>query len=330
MKSVGYITLLGTVLAATSAIVSGCATADTDTQITVGLTSEALIPKELDKMRVTIKSADGTQKFFQEYDNINNRTFPGTAAVIPGGKDSLSGPLTIEVRGYSGNEEVLTRRSRLSYVPGRNIVIPMPLRMACFNKLCSADETCSGGVCKKVETLPASSLRTYKESEIKGDLGVECFDETTCIASAKRVEVTITRPSASASLYEYECTFPVTAGSNTNVSIRWAAAENRVIVLDEGDGEEGWTLSADKTTGKLAPGICAAYADPKPFKDPARAVYDRALDVAVSSSTKCVVKNQKLPFCPVVDGDVTNVAGAGATWANPPAIDPSPRPIVSR
>jgi hypothetical protein len=328
MKSVGYIVLLGTIISTISVSGSGCAQPDTETQITVGLTSEALIPRELDKMKVSIKSADGTQKFFQEYDNINNRTFPGTAAVIPGGKDSLSGPLTIEVRGFSGNDEVLTRRSRLSYVPGRNIVIPMPLRMACFNKLCSADESCAGGVCKKVETLPADSLRVYKESEIKGDLGVDCFDEMACIANAKRVEVTITRPSASASLYEYECTFPVIPGSNSNVSIRWAAADNRVIVLDEGDGEEGWTLSKDKTTGKLAPGICAAYADPKPFKDPLRAVYDRALDVAVSSSAKCLAKSVKLPFCPVADGDLTNVAGSGATWVNAPSIDPSPRPII--
>lgn len=302
------------------ALSSACSTVDRETQITVGLSSETLIPSELNRLSITIITPDG-QKRFIEYDDgsgtLSNTLFPGTAAVIPATERSLEGPLTIELRGYQGQTEILKRRSRLSYVRGRNITIPMPLRMACFNQACKADETCKGGTCMP-DFVEAEKLRDYAESEVLGDLGVACFDEVKCLETSKPVDVTV-RPVEGA----YECTFAVPS-ENANVSIRWQAAEGRVIVLDEGDALEGWTR-VSPTMGKLAPGLCTSYADPHPFGDPARVVYDRALDVAVS--TTCATKGSTLPFCLPVDGD-KRVAGSGAQWKNAPKPDYSPRPVL--
>jgi hypothetical protein len=295
-----------------------CASTDRTTQITVAITAETL-PDELDYVQTTIVAPDGKTQDYQ-YDTSRTRVFPGTTAVIPAAERSLDAPLTIELRAYKNGQEVLKRRSRLNYVRGRNITIPMPLRMACLNQKCGPNETCVGGTCES-ESVDSAKLRDFKESELIGDLGAACFDETKCIATSKTVPVTIRQLKAKpTTVFDYECAFDVPA--RANVSIRWAAANKRVIVLDEGDAREGWVRTAPGR-GKLAAGLCASYADPRPFGNPDRLVFDRALDLAVSEV--CEAKTDTVPFC---ESDTAKAVGAGTTWIDPPPIDETPRPIA--
>jgi hypothetical protein len=314
-----------TLFAALTLGVVACASTDKNTQITLAITSETF-PNELATVKTTIVAPDGQT---QEYTYLTSpaRVFPGTTAVIPAGERSLSAPLTIELRGYDGNgKEILKRRSRLGYVQGRNITIPMPLRMACLNQKCAANETCAGGTCVS-ENVDATTLRDFKESEVIGDLGAACFDEKKCISKGKVVPVTIVQRKRIPTVWDFDCTFDVPA--RANVSIRWAAAQDRLIVLDEGDAREGW-IRTEPGRGKLAPGLCAAYAeqkpfasDPKPFSNEVRLVFDRAYDLAVSE--ECETKTGRLPFCQLEDA---SPVGAGSIWTDSPGEpDKTPRPI---
>jgi hypothetical protein len=307
-----------------SLAITACAPVDRQTQITVGLSSETVIPEELDRITIRVTGSDGQLKGFSEYDAssglLRNSFFPGTAAIIPVDEDSLRGPLTIELSGFSGGVEQLKRRSRLSYVSGRNITVPMPLRMACFKQQCEKGKTCSGGRCVEELIKDSTILRDYKESELIGDLGAECFREEECLPEAESVAVLIEPTKKDPSPFDYSCDFQVPA-DNANVAIRWQAAPNRVIVLDEGDEMEGW-IRTGPTSGKLAQGLCASYADPNKYEDPKRAVTDRALDIAVTRT--CKTKTGKIPYCT----SSARVAGSGVEWKKKPAQpDYSPRRI---
>jgi hypothetical protein len=329
--------LLSTMFVAPLALViggAGCAQTDNKTQITVALAAETLIPYELDELSISITDANGVAQTvsYAAGAGLDEFFFPGTAAVIPVNESSFGKPVSIEVRGIKGGKTQVFRRAKIGYVRERNISLAMPLRMACLAVTCPADQTCQGGMCMPDE-VDSLKLRDFKATEVIGDTPGACFNETKCLTSSKLVPVTIARTKPAAGLpgpFDYECTFPLVEGSfasagldkTANVSIRWEQANKRVIVLDEGDAQEGW-VRLGPNRGKLARGICASYADPE--RDPLkRVVFDRALDVAVS--TECTTKTAATPFCTNAN-DSKNVAGAGVTWATAPAIDLSARKI---
>jgi hypothetical protein len=297
----------GFLLASTLGLVSACQTPDTSTQITVAITSETNIPKELDSLEVTVLNAKGVLASYNLYGVQDPRFFPATLAVIPKTADSLEGPVTVVLRGFlTGKDAQVFRRATLSYVEGRTLLLPMPLRMACFNfRECAEGETCSGGTCQPAQ-VDSSKLATYDEHLVFGKASPEtCFDEDECIGESTK-----------ASVRGSDCSFPLPDGAiregetrpRVNVSIRWKAAENRVIVLDHGDPVEGWTIESGR--GRLSPGVCASLLDLEP--DPKRRqIFDQALDVWVS--TQCAAKVNLQPFCTGKDGHV----GIGASLRNP-------------
>ena len=292
---------------ATTLALLACRSEDRTTQVTVAITSETEIPKELDTLEVVVIDADGSESSRVLHDVQNPRFFPATLAVVPRSSRSLEGSLTVELRGYlNGKDAQVFRRAVVSYVEGRTLLLPMPLRMACFNfRGCGADETCSGGTCQPAR-VEASSLADYDDRKVFGRSAPEsCFDEATCISGSQKVPV---RPE--------DCTFALPEGSSregerprVNVSSRWKAAPSRVIVLDVDDPIEGWTVVGGGR-GKLSAGVCASLLDPEP--DPKkRQIYDQALDVWVS--TRCAAKTGTQPYCTSNDGHV----GIGATLTPP-------------
>ena len=295
------------VVVPTVALASACQSPDTSTQITVAITSETNIPKELDSLEVTVLNGKGVLASYNLYGVQKPSFFPATLAVIPKTTDSLDGPVTVVLRGFlTGKEAQVFRRATLSYVEGRTLLLPMPLRMACFNfRPCPDGETCSGGECKPAR-VDSSKLAAFDEQLVFGDKSPEtCFDEEPCIAESTKVSVRAS-----------DCSFPLPDGAiregevrpRVNVSIRWKAAENRVIVLDHGDANEGWTVEAGR--GRLSPGVCASLFDLEP--DPRkRQIFDQALDVWVA--TQCPAKIGLQPFCTAKDGQ----SGIGAALRRP-------------
>lgn len=211
--------------------------------------------------------------------------------------------MTIEVRGFkstssdggkSSNDGQVFRRAIVPFFKGRTLLVPMPLRMACFNFAdCKANETCAGGRCVPAQ-VDAAKLVDFKEELVFGGLpNASCFDESACLGNGTPVTV------------DADCTFSLPTAPNepdgtahVNVSIRWAAASGRVIGLDGDDPVEGWTRLDDRR-GKLSPGVCDSLLDPEP-NPKLRRVPDRALDARVS--TACATKRHDHPHCPSGDG----------------------------
>ena len=279
----------------TVALGAGCAV-DKETQITVALSSETEIPKELDSFSVhVISTRTGELRFSQDYFPTSGREFPTTLAVIPLDKDSIGSPLRIELEGRKQGATFLRRVSVISYFEGRNILLTMPLRMACFQfRDCGPNATCAGGQCVPAEVATDAVVDFDSKLVFPSD-AASCFDEEKCLDAPVPVQVAP------------DCTFPLPAAGagEGNVSIRWAAAAERILALDEGNAQEGWVrLSAER--GRLSQGACDSHFgrlgnDGKPLvADSARTVY---------FSAGCPSKTSRVPYC---YSQVTQHAGVGA------------------
>jgi len=275
---------------------SACVEKDNSTQLTIAIAAETEIPRELDTLQVVVVDAKGSEIYRNDYPVSFGRFFPTTLAIVPRDDDSLDRPVTIEVRGFKQNDSggQVFRRAIVPFFKGRTLLVPMPLRMACFNfSDCKENETCAGGRCVPAQ-VEASTLVDYQEQLVFGGApNATCFDEALCLGTGTPLKVAA------------NCTFPLPEGAAANVSIRWAAAALRVIGLDGEDAVEGWTR-VDARTGVLSPGVCDSLLDPEP--DPAkRRVPDKALDARIS--TACPSKTRAQPYCPGADGHT----GVGTT-----------------
>ncbi len=264
---------------------AACSSVDKQTQITVALSSETEIPKELDSFTIrVISTRTGEIRFLQEYEPQSGREFPTTLAVIPVDESSLGSPLRVELEGRKNGVIFLQRTSIISYFKDRNILLTLPLRMACFQfKDCGPDSTCQGGQCVSAKT-DAQTLPTYDPKYVFGDQGA-CFDEQTCLAT-DAVEVKVGD----------DCTFalpPRLAEGQGNVAVRWAAAPERVLGLDSGDTQEGWTrISADRA--RLSQGACDSHFQRKDSSG-RLLVTDWAKTVYVAPT--CASKTALVPSC---------------------------------
>jgi hypothetical protein len=272
------------VAAGLAAVATSCSSVDRKTQVTIALSSETQIPKELDSFAVRVFSTrSGELRFSQDYYPTSGREFPTTLAVIPFDESSLDSPLRIELEGRLGGATFLKRQAVLSYVKERNILLEMPLRMACFQfKDCGPTQTCAGGQCV-ASTVDSASLVDF-DAKLVFPQGNECFSEDTCLDSTFEAKV------------ENDCTFalpPGLAQGQGNVSIRWAAAPQRILALEGSDAQEGWTRTA-VDRGQLSQGACDSHFQ-RTGPDGNPLVADWAKNVYVSSS--CPTKTVKQPYC---------------------------------
>lgn len=277
-------------------VTASCSSVDRSTQITVALSSETEIPKELDSFAIrVISTRTGELRFSQDYYPTSGREFPTTLAVIPIDQDSLASPIRVELEGRKGTTVFLRRESVISYFKDRNLLLSMPLRMACFQfKDCGPSATCSGGQCVS-SAVDASKLVDYDRSIVFGDRGA-CFDEQRCLTQSAEIAI------------DADCTFSIPAAATDgqgNVAIRWAAAPQRILALDANDPQEGWSrVAADR--GKLSQGACDSHFQ-RVGPDGAPLVADWAKTVFFS--TTCASKTPTLPFC---FSQQTQHAGIGA------------------
>jgi hypothetical protein len=267
----------GAVLALALGAATGCVRQDDSTQITVAITTETAIPKELDQFTLNVTDAQGSVRTDLTYDVATQSFFPQTLAVFPQNGGSLNAPFQVSVQGQLGSQQIVLRNATVSYVAGRTLLLPMALRMACFEVSdCKADESCVGGQCI-TSTVDSTKLVDYKDGLVFPDDAASCFDETMCLDTTSKMEV---------HFQGSECTFPAPTG-DFNVAIQWDAARSRAIALQAGDPLEGWTQTSDGMV-ELSPGICAA-------KNAAMGVPNRANTVYVYPG--CAAKTATIPYC---------------------------------
>jgi hypothetical protein len=272
-------------LGASAALASGC-TQDDPTQITVSLMSEAEALTELECVQLTVKHTDGQTAFQYQYPLVNAGFFPSAVAIVPHDSSSLDSPLTVDVQGFAtdcaNGTPVVERTAVVSFIDGRNLLLPMPLRMACFDQSCGGGSGCVGGLCQPLTPTPATSLSNYASDLVTAeDGGSGCFDEETCLAGA--VATTINPD---------DCTFALPSGPDVNVAVQWAAAEGRIITLQGDDPQEGWVTTAPGI-GTLSKGVCTAVVEQS--DGGSLPVPDKAL--AVWTTTACPTLHALQPFC---------------------------------
>jgi len=265
---------------------TSCVVEDKTTQITVAITSEAEIPREVNNIQVTVTDAHGSTRYKQTQPVSTQRFFPTTIALIPHDKSSLDGPVQVEINALLREKEggpftsVVLRKATLSYVEGRTLLVPMALRMACFHiGECKANETCAGGMCRSAQ-LDAAKLDDYSDKLVFGSAeGANCFDEDMCLRDVQKIEVS-----------PPDCSFTLPSnaeGATPNIAIEWAAAENRVIVLDADDDVEGFSFDVGSGSWKLSRGVCDALLKESVPNKALKAYY----------STSCPAKRKNQPIC---------------------------------
>ncbi len=271
-----------------AALSAGCKE-DRETQVTVAITSETKVPEEIDSLEVVVTDAEGSERSRIVHDVDFQTFFPATLAIIPEGSGSIGEPVQVDIRAVKGTTNMVLRRSVVSFVEGRTLLLPMPLRMACFSiESCNATQTCAGGTCVDAD-VDEESLPDFEPSLVfPTDAGDDCFDEGECLPTS--TQVPLGDPAT--------CTFAIPDAPGVNVSIEWKAAPGRVIALDAEDAIEGW-VRKDATTGQLSKGVCVALKEENPP--------NKALGVFVS--TTCPAKRVNQPYC---DG-----GGVGAYLAVP-------------
>jgi hypothetical protein len=279
--------------AALSAALASCVTTDTSTQITLAFTSEAKPIDEFQTLSLRIYDGDGGLVYDYPYSADSPGFLPATFDILPKNESSFERPLRVEVRAETiDGGLVVERRAVVSFVKGRSLFLPMPLRMACFAMACGGDpsKTCSGGICRDLP-VDATALADFDARYVLPEqAAADCFDENACLAASSFVRVA------------RDCTFALPPGPDVNVSIRWEAAPTRVIALDGDDANEGW-VRVDDATGRLSDGVCTALLQTS--GGPNAAVYDKALDVWVS--TTCPTKRPLQAFCRASPTDAVGV-----------------------
>jgi len=198
--------------------------------------------------------------------------------------NSLESPLRIEVEARKGSTVLLRRQATLSYFRGRNVLLSLPLRMACFQfRDCAAGETCAGGRCVSA-AVDASQLLDF-EAALVFPQGGACFDEDSCLDVG-----------AGALAIADDCTFSIPPGvpmGQGNVSIRWRAAPGRLLGLESENALEGWER-IDAERGRLSHGVCDAHFQ---RRDSRGKLLVADIADAVYFSGTCASKTRRTPHC---------------------------------
>lgn len=299
--------LLGWTSIAAVAVLGGCTTTDEETQVTVAITSETQIPRELNQLEVVVVDSRGSEASRILHDVQNPGFFPATLSIIPRDEESLDGPVMVEVRGQLRTEQgetitAVLRRATVSYAEGRNLLLPMPLRMACFAiDRCGPDETCAGGTCQPAKQDEAQLVDFRDELVFGAAASDTCFSEEACLSDSVFVPLAEDTPD---DVCEIQLPADTPLGQDgrarVNVSVQWAVAPERVIALDAADPVEGWSFAGERRI-RLSEGVCLSLRDVLDEQGN-RLVPDEALGVFVS--TTCEPKQKLQPFCRASDGHV--------------------------
>ena len=192
MKSKGMQRSLRTVLAFTGLSTSvaffgasACAKKKT-TELVVAVQTDVQVPKDLDSVKVKVLSF-GAVQFEQDYEvGPGGLKLPATIGIVPGKDDTQ--PVDIVIIGsFKGKQRVL-REARLKFASDRVVLMRMPLRFSCFEKLdCATDQACVAGACQGID-IEVSKLPDFSNDDVFGPSGATngsgCFDPDVCLASS--------------------------------------------------------------------------------------------------------------------------------------------------
>jgi alpha-tubulin suppressor-like RCC1 family protein len=257
------------------------------TQITVAMSTEALVPTELDELQIDVLRG-GAPRFSQEYTLPDDARLPGTLTLVAEEDEETSSRLLVIRAKKSGTTHEVVRKVRFGFAKERSKLLRIRLQEVCIDVPCEGDFSCVDGVCVSpdidVNTLPDFSGGTAEAFRPAG-----CFDETACAAGLQVIAVDAAGG----------CRFPAPAGELFNVLLAWSGSPGVFHTIDTGS----YSVASGEIT--LSSPMCRALED------------GRAVSVAVSTS--CPAKDPSVPICVEVgpgpgaggSGGAAGSAGAG-------------------
>lgn len=269
---------------------SPACTSGSTAQFIAGVQSQVQVPRDLKTVLLRVKIG-GTEQFCQAYNVVDNTVrLPQSLGTIDK-EASTTLPIEIAVIGISaktaedvadctaaygqivgkGDVRVL-RRTKQTYIEGRKLYVPMPLRYACYDTNCNEDETCKGGECKPLPKPEdaARALVDFREDLLFGT-------SNTCFPVADQVDSKGNKSALGCFniggqdisvppkvIDAATCTFEPQAIPNVpfvgvNVSATFdGGVVKEVLDLDE---EDGFYIPDPKNPRRfrLSPGLCKAY-----------------------------------------------------------------------
>ncbi len=295
------------------AVVIACALACSDskpaTQFTVGLTTQIVVPDDVQSVRITASSG-GNRGFCQTYPVVDGKArLPQSLALAPDVASNPSDQVTVTVMGFTVSKDRIDkeqtfdectiptvsatdastedpssappnarvlRRSKQGYITNRNLYVPMALKYSCYGVDCTGDQTCKGGVCQASDVDP-TTLPDYDDALLYGTSSA-CFDSSLCLGDAVGASV----------IDASQCIYEVPTGSSlkdVGMNVRVIYDRYRVEVLDL-DDTEGFKIpdaANHPNRFQLAAGLCAGTGPTK--------------ILSVAASRTCPSKNAFQPLC---------------------------------
>jgi hypothetical protein len=298
-------------------LVLACGTVKDATQFTVGVTTQIVVPDDVQSVRITA-STGGNRGFCQTYPVIDGKArLPQSLALAPDSSSNPADQVSVTVMAFSVSKDRIDqegtfddctipnvsltdsatedpsspppnarvlRRSKQPYIDSRNLYVPMALKYACYGVSCTGDQTCKGGVCTASD-VDATLLPDYDPALLYGSSSA-CFDASLCLGDAVGVSV----------IDANQCIYEVPAGKSfrdIGMNVRVIYENFRAEVLDL-DPVEGFTIpdSTKPNRFQLATGLCSG-SGPK--------------IMSVAASESCASKNAFQPLC-TKDSTTTTLA----------------------
>lgn len=314
------------------AILASACSAKEPTEIVGGVMTQIKVPEYLRSVGIVVQ-VQGEVKFCEVYPVTNGSTvLPATLGVLGAAGLKPSDTVTVQVLGLrseapayepdcvfnlpepaeTDNHEVMViRRRRLTFIDGRILFLPLPLKESCSDVACSPDQTCIGGRCVAIE-IDASTLPEYREPLTFGDTNT-CFNGDVCMPPLGTLPPLLTDPSTCTfQVQQWPKEFPQPDTGDLNVRMYYASLGTEVLDLDPAnaaeDQRDGFSFPDpnDPFTFRLARNVCETQ-------------YQADKILAVEASAFCPSKRPFQPLCEDyvapnprnTTGTVTSTQGAG-------------------
>ncbi|MEY4544434.1 MAG: hypothetical protein RL685_629 [Pseudomonadota bacterium] len=321
------------------ALLASACTAEDPTEIVGGVTTQIKVPEYLRSVGVVVQ-VEGEVKFCEVYPVTDGRTvLPATLGVLGAAGLTPSDTVTVQILGLRSeapqyepdcvfarpepamttNREVMViRRRRLTFVDGRILYLPLPLKESCSDVACNPDQTCIGGRCVTMD-IDSSTLPDYREPLAFGDTNT-CFNGDICLPQVGTLPPLLTDPSTCTFQVPWRSDFPRPDTGDLNVRMYYASLGTEVLDIDPAsapeDQRDGFSFPDpnDPLTFRLSRNLCETQ-------------YQTDKILAVEASAFCAAKRPFQPLCndyvaPNPRDPMAGLANQGAGYCTIASLQP--------
>lgn len=146
-------------LAAAALLLAGCTQL---TEVVVVVDSDLAVPEELDGVRIDVTSPGGEfRRATAALAGERALPLPRTLGIVHRGGPLE--PLVVVATGTLGGRDVVQRRARLAFAPGRTVELRLDLLRSCVGVACPVDQTCAENGCAPSD-VDVALLRDWRGS----------------------------------------------------------------------------------------------------------------------------------------------------------------------